>query len=140
MSKGFARSELFGLFLFTGEVSSGEYDEHMCALHTSMSTEKGIFLGGRKVSSSAGSTWERAYAGIILDNDVRLTYGVSLVLTLFFTLPRLMFPIPSPFSHFICSFFLDDIERRRPFSGNDNEIKRGEWGVVEAIIQIVKWQ
>ena len=71
-------------FYLRGEVSSGEYDEHMYALHAGMSSEKGIFLGGRKVSGSAGSTWERAYAGMILGNGVRLTYGVSLVLTRIF--------------------------------------------------------
>ena len=140
MSKGLARPSSLARFYLQWEVSSGEYDEHMYALHAGMSSDKGIFLGWQQVSSFTGSTWEQAYTGIILGNGVRLTYGVSLVLTLFFTLPRLMFPIPSPFSHFICSFSLDDIERRRPFSGNDNEIKRGEWGVVEAIIQIVKWQ
>ena len=39
------------------------------------------FLGARKVSGSAGSTWERVYVGIILGNGVRLTYGVAPVLT-----------------------------------------------------------
>ena len=48
-----------------------------------MSSEKGIFLGGRKVSSSdvSTSTWERTYAGIILGDGVWLMYGVPLVLT-----------------------------------------------------------
>ncbi len=72
-------------FYLRGEVSSGEYNEHMYALHANISSEKGIFLGGRNVSSSVVSTWERAYTGIILGNGVRLTYGLSLVLTL--TLP-----------------------------------------------------
>ena len=38
-------------------------------------------LGEGKVSSSAGSTCERTYAGIILGNGVRLSYRLSLVLT-----------------------------------------------------------
>ncbi len=37
-----------------------------------------------------------------------------------------------------CSFLLDNTERPRPFSGNDNEMKRSESGVVEAIIQTMQ--